>query len=1098
MEKPVRQEIELQRSENKLQKFGIKVLPEPNEQRSPKAAELSQNDNNINLERHAEKLQSEQGIDEPDLTKIPPEIKKREKTVKTTSNETLSAITAEKPDTFVRQNSLTGSGIKRDKNGIPQEIPSHMLNAAVAARRNRKGEDKSEKEIDIKSPKKLKGKAPAPPPEFKINDVHESVAHSVDLDLDQIQPADEIDNKQTPIPDTKPPTVNGISVDEEPVIIANAEVSNKNYNSDSDGEVDNNSSVNTIELNASDITIHQTEENDEKLNRKTASTGDLTRIHKGRKTSSGTLERAQSLDITDTGIPPLNKKRKGSNVEFDSKTSSDDSLYGKVLLNKEPRLSLILDGLNTFQRSRLKKSTEWGNLEDAILNLSKDDDSYKSLGDTSDKSPEFDALVNKINEIKSETSNDDKPIEKELEDNVEIKIKDVDVDLEKTVDESEVIDESPIKEVKVEIREKVKNQIWPTFVIDKTDEESKIKMNGNVNVSNVTNDINERDEVSHEDVLALEEQIRIAEMNLRKNMGHFLEDKANGNHEKHKEDVPVQIAEINGQTTVTLDDNVNNASSLLNREDQVRITEINIQTDNLSLSPNDNGINQIQTNDVTFNANALEEVEAITSSNLNTDFILAEKSANDVLFNLRNDDTNVSDDMKVSRHSLDRLNHVTNPSNNISQVTVNERNNYESPNTFNVDLNVKKSALPKPSVNVTKLEPSKPKPKNQTRQDKDYNGFGYNKLVTTPDLIKNVSLAEAIHNLNNEVTIEGPSSLTLEINENVNTVRNTPLGLHCEKMSNGSSRVNDRDEVDLNKNRPQNLSKSVSNLTYITEIQVLTPNKTAKSNPNISEIEIVPSDNKTIHNLDTEFEKYVKNFETNIRTFETNIKNFDSTLQEVIKGEKITNNNVKKPEKTMDPEKELHKIQEIAEEQLKKLPEMRFTTSSYESKPQEKRHSHIEQLRSNFEKNDKTPTKNLKMDIGATKSRIPIPASIKTPPTSPERRDSKNLDTESQKEILEMMSSPTVTSTFKYQPKSNNKNITVTSIRTNSKIPSGLPTYVNRPPVPPRKTETTDNETIIQVSSNGSNENSFKQWVFNPNDNAITNITVSENKDTKS
>lgn len=951
-----KQEAESQKTENKYQKFGIKVFPE---EKSPKSAELSQNDNNINLERHPENNQS---TDETDRPKAPPEVKRREKPIKNVVNDS---------ETFIRQNSLNDSGIKRDKNGIPQEIPNHMLNAAVAARKNRKTE---EKEVDVKSPKKIKGKAPAPPPELKTNDVH---------DLDQIETANEetVTNQNAP----SPVETEIVTAKEEDDL---NEINNKNYNSDSDGEVDNHSSVNTIELNASDITIHQTEENEEtKQNRKTASTGDLTKIHKTRKTSSGTLERAQSLDITDTGMPQLNKKRKATNIEFDSKTSSDDSLYGKVLMNKEPRLSLILDGLNTFQRSRLKKSTEWGNLEDAILNINKDEGSNESINNSlstevTKESPEFDALVNKINEIKNETEIN---IEIPSEENVQIITAKILSDYEKAqnVDGTE---------------------IWPTF------ENSENKVNGNNYITSIEDELINDDEINQEDVLALEEQIRRAEINLRLN-----------------------------ETENKSDDYVPN-------------------------NPKTNHLNSLD---------------------LTKDFILAEKSAcdNDASYIIKNDDTNISDDIKVSRHSLDRLKPETR--NNVSNITITEKKPEDDFNTYNVELNLKKpSSLPKPVMNVTKIETTKTKMKNpikpETNLNKEYDNYEYSKIVTTPDLIKNVTIAEAIHNLNNEVTIEGPSSLTLEINENYTAKTN-----NCVNGTRNENKI----EIDLNKNKTPNLSKSVSNLTYITEIQVLTPNKTAKSNPNISEIEIVPSEenNKNIRNLDTEFEKYVKNFETNIRTFETNIKNYDTTV------DPIKNS---RTEKIIDPEKELHKIHEIAEEQLKKLPEMRFTTSSYESnKPQEKRHSHIEQLRSNFEKsNDKNPSKTLKMDIGVTKSRIPIAASIKTPPTSPERRDSRNLDIENQKEILEMMSSPSVTSTFKYQPKTNNKNVTVTSIRTNSKIPSGLPTYINRPPIPPKKPENVEVESIVQVSTNGGNENSFKQWVFNPNDNAITNITVSENK----
>jgi hypothetical protein len=54
-------------------------------------------------------------------------------------------------ENFNRQNSITSSGIKRDVNGIPQELPAFMMNAANAAKDGREEMRKS------------KGKAPRPP-----------------------------------------------------------------------------------------------------------------------------------------------------------------------------------------------------------------------------------------------------------------------------------------------------------------------------------------------------------------------------------------------------------------------------------------------------------------------------------------------------------------------------------------------------------------------------------------------------------------------------------------------------------------------------------------------------------------------------------------------------------------------------------------------------------------------------------------------------------------------------------------------------------------------------------------------------------------------
>ncbi|KAJ8925058.1 hypothetical protein NQ315_001229 [Exocentrus adspersus] len=105
---------------------------------------------------------------------------------------------------------------------------------------------------------------------------------------------------------------------------------------------------------------------------------------------------------------------------------------------------------------------------------------------------------------------------------------------------------------------------------------------------------------------------------------------------------------------------------------------------------------------------------------------------------------------------------------------------------------------------------------------------------------------------------------------------------------------------------------------------------------------------------------------------------------------------------------------------------------------------------------------------------------------------------EQDKAILELMSS-SVTSTpyttSKHQSKPPSKNVTVTSIRSNSKIPSGLPTLSGgRPPVAPRRVDTHEGN-VVQVSTNGNVESSFKQWVFNPSN--VTNVVVTENKQDK-
>lgn len=863
--KPLKIETEMQKSENKFQKFGVKVLP-MEEQKSPKSVE--QNENNLNIEKNCDEVK---GIDEVD-------------------------------ENFKRLGSITSSGIKRDANGIPQEIPNHMLNAAVAARKNRKGSiDKGlEKEEDANktTPKKQKGKAPAPPEE-------KQKAADLQQHFDDIETVNETD------------TVNDIVENKNSEDKTEHKEEVKDYNSDSDAETDNQSSVNTIELNSSDITIHQTEETDEIQNRKTASTGDLTKIQKV-KSGTGTLERAQSLDITDTGIPTITKKRKVGNLE-DTKINSDDDLYCSALINKEPRLSLILDGLNTFQRSRLKKSTEWGNLEDAILRLENEsvsssekfsletpDNSGSSTFDFGGKSPEFDALVNKINEIKQETP-----------------------------------EEQVTTRVVGNVEKKVKNEIWPTTELQIS--------NGVVTP------------------------------------------------EMHKKKVK-----------------------------ETAVTHENGNVDVFALSK---------------------------------DFLSAER--------LAAVDTNVSDDIKVSRHSMGSLEPPLEVKSNISSITINDKQ---------VD-----------DQNVSSLEISFNKDlKNESNNTSELYTTAFDETIVLNNNQSEVSDRVTVRTPDfSEVTIEGPTSLTLEIPGEV-----TEAHYSCF-----TSNEPQRSISVINKESGENEqcicptsdeSKNNSTLTFITEIQV-TPNNTNTSS-NVSEIEIIPNVNST-QNLDNKFENYVKNFEANVKAIESNYST--ATTTSIPKTPDLST-------PSPDAEKELHKIQEIVEEQLKKLPEMRFTTSSYEppSRIPEKRQSQVELLKSNFEK---SPPKLTKSDSNVSKSRIPIATSTKTPPMSPERRDSRNLEFEPDKDILAMMSSQSIHSTpsvtgLKYQSKSPSKNVTVTSIRSNSKIPSGLPSLNSgRPPVPPRKQENSEEP----VSVNGSSESTFKQWVFNPSSNSVTNVVVTENKEQK-
>ncbi|XP_045485585.1 uncharacterized protein LOC111001606 isoform X1 [Pieris rapae] len=337
---------------------------------------------------------------------------------------------------------LNSSGIKRDENGIPQELPQHMFDAAKAARNNRKSsadliQEKERKDEAPKPAKKSKGKAPSPPAVQKnktddsimeqmqnVNDFlkYEKQHSSLLFDTSASTTTSGLSyNTSTPkVNKTKPRLEESINFSQDDIddIVTKPfkreSDSLNNFFQDSKSNLSNLDGLSvvslnnsdkseggstTIELNNSDITIHSSPLNEtarsesddvsmEDNERKAASLGDLSRFDlrvKATKISTGTLERAQSLDISaddeeiqETTLSP--KKRKAMSVVettfFDSGTEdvlSEDPEKGVLLKQKEPRLSLniaktsAIEGLNTFQRNRLKKGSEFGNLEDAIV-----------------------------------------------------------------------------------------------------------------------------------------------------------------------------------------------------------------------------------------------------------------------------------------------------------------------------------------------------------------------------------------------------------------------------------------------------------------------------------------------------------------------------------------------------------------------------------------------------------------------------------------------------------------------------------------------------------------------------------------------------------
>lgn len=293
-------------------KFGIKVLPALD---ATVHRIENQNEHNTNLERRNSKKNI---VDAEKQTNSRPKSQQRD--------------SADESDTKLELKSFSD---------VPSEVPAEVHNAAMAARKNRKNSSELEKRISLtsdsldegKSPQKNKRKAPAPP---------ESKGDKVDYDKLNGQ-RDSISVNETG--------------DVKKAKMEKTEMNRKHSESDTDDSEMVQTGFTKIELNPADITIHHTpvpevdnddddDDNDADIYRKAASLGDLSKYEN--KTAT-TLERAQSLDMTDTSL----KKRKAPMPPPEDISESTEDLTK-------------LDEIDPFNIRKLKKSSEWGTLEDVI------------------------------------------------------------------------------------------------------------------------------------------------------------------------------------------------------------------------------------------------------------------------------------------------------------------------------------------------------------------------------------------------------------------------------------------------------------------------------------------------------------------------------------------------------------------------------------------------------------------------------------------------------------------------------------------------------------------------------------------------------------
>lgn len=281
-------------------------------------------------------------------SKSPEPVEKKEEDVKINMDEADGSKTTQvtiECENFNRQNSINSSGLKRDANGIPQELPAFMTNAANAAKDGRKMGSDSES-------RRSKGKAPRPPMvavdldastetvDTNLNMTDTSVMNmtanntnnanmEIEDELDRItekylsQSKDKLNfsdnfanssllnksNESTTLFDK----IEDLKDDIDDVILRHKEPSNSstpkserkelNQSFALDSDLDLSNYGNRLELNSSDVTVHQPNEAEDVCDetRRAASLGDLSLM---KKTDGSMMERAQSLDITDNHMMP--------------------------------------------------------------------------------------------------------------------------------------------------------------------------------------------------------------------------------------------------------------------------------------------------------------------------------------------------------------------------------------------------------------------------------------------------------------------------------------------------------------------------------------------------------------------------------------------------------------------------------------------------------------------------------------------------------------------------------------------------------------------------------------------------------------------------
>lgn len=756
--------------------------------------------------------------------------------------------------------------------------------------------------------------------------------------------------------------------------------------SDSDAELSSNGGK--LELNSKHITVHQTsEEESDNEGRRTASLGDLSKLEfttcpSGPRSNNGTLERAQSLEMSD----PINQVIAGKATPKKRKAPLSDPTDTTDF--KEPRLSDAAN-LDTLQRGRLKSAYEWGNLEDAIY------DGKKENGNVSDtESIENETIRSKL----SSSSMDMMTEVLAAADKFDKEVQDIDLnEVINVVTKTEIIDNNDV--VKKEIKHEA-------FVVNWDPKETENKIANAIKL-NTAEQLNQN----------IDETRKFIEIESRNGVMHG-EKPTNGM--------------AYSPEPISIDD-----ADHLSHNNQIH----NVET--ITISP------------VQFQINNNESAEP-DAQQIDSDSKLEIHDSDQI--KIINYGSNMPDDVKVTRipfGSLERPKSEVFKKLIAEQISVDDHHQHTKvPNGISTtkivlddDGNDIETTTTTTTTSVSSYTENGPisltlgghmesdlTESSQISPVFSSDGHGVNSISisSTESNIRPESRKDVL-NVDNIVTIstEGsqPSSIIMIDDENLNftlqTINDDALPAISPPAIAAKPPASSMTLSNIPQSLPQPHPRASKDEVII--IESLSSKKVLqdklqplpRSNGDISpppknfvtEIRLQNSrqDNKQIGNTDADQMNNINN-NNQQQTHVTNILETNANATQL--------NNI-----------HTNKSVIVEEEYIPRNSEIKFTTSTYESPPRhfEKRHSHIDQIRSNFERNHS--------------SEIPVPIRKSAPagtttPTSPISTSTSNARTSPSK-IPVFHSQKSSENLLKNNGNVNKVSVTVTSIKNSSRNPSG-------------------------------------------------------------